>query len=1116
MTLSSAILASLGLILILFLVAAGVEKLGPQKRVPLRLRRVAHTLALGVYCTSWTFYGSTGTAVASGWAFLPIYLGPILLLLLAPRFLAKLGQAVAQERATTVSDFIASRFGHDAGVARLVTLIALLGTIPYLALQLRSIGSALTIVSGSSIAAPSMVVSCIILTLFALLFGARRFELAGRSEGLLFAIGLDSAVKIVALTIVAILAIVLISSTDTVHIAHGISEMQATFAPQHLSFDVLIILLVSVFAIVALPRQFYMGFVEARSDQDMVRARFGLAAYLGAMAIMIVPIALAGKALLPPGTTPDLYVLRLPDWAGSDIALAAALVGGIGAAASMAIVDTTALATMVSNDLLAPAVLGGQAEQGAGRIGRRMLTMRRLSIAGIMALALAFALLVNRNQSLASMGLVAFAAMAQFTPHLILATQRRDRDPFAARASLTVGLILWAYTLALPPILPESWIAFLSAGALAPERLFGIGRSSAFVHGVVWSVGLNLAVYALIAARKVSRPALPRFFNGSRRVTNLGELEQFVSSFIGDERARAEFPQGEHQLPVDRRTAHRAQALIAEVVGASSARTLIASALASGQMDIADVTRLLDEGGQSLRFSRQLLAATFENIDAGISVVDAELNLIAWNSRYEDILKYPPGLLHAGMPIEILIRHNAERGDFGSDDVETAIARRLDHLRARQNHSFERRRDDGRVIKTVGGPMPGGGYVMSFTDVTEEVRVRDELERTLAELEQRVEERTRELREANRLLARATQDKTRFLAAASHDLLQPLHAARLFTSALGRKAGEDTQPLVSRVDNAIVAAEELLRALLDISRIDAGGVIPDPEPVALAPFLADLGESFRPSAESKGLRLKIGALHGTVETDPGLLRSVMQNFLSNAIRYTREGGVVLGVRRRGDWLRVDVVDTGVGFAKEETEAIFGEFTRLGTVEAEGLGLGLALVERIVRLLGGRLEVSSNEGRGSRFSLLLPAAEGTASPRPAPFPESAPLKPAGRLTVLVVDNDQRIVEATVALVEQLGHRAIGARTVDQALPHATEIDAILADYRLDGDETGIALIEALRALRVDLPAAILTAEPQGPVRIPAEALGVRVFAKPVDPALIEAFLTSVSMPQMEPQ
>lgn len=1118
MSLSTSALAALGLILLLFIVAAWVERSGSGAARASGLRHRTYTLALGVYCTSWTFYGSVGSAVRSGWAYMPIYLGPILLLLLAPRFLTRLAKAVSEERATTVSDFIAARFGHDSGVSRLVTTIALLGTIPYLALQLRSIGNAMSIVSGREIMDAAMVVSSGLLTLFALLFGARRFELAGRSEGLLYAIGLDSMLKLVALVFVAALATVLMFGTDPGHLARGMSALSERFAPQHLTLEFGAILLVSIFAIVALPRQFYMGLVEAKGDTDLVRARFGLAAYLAAMALLVVPIALAGLALLPHGTAPDLFVLQLPASVGSEVVLAAALLGGIGAAASMAIVDTTALATMVSNDLFAGTVIrssGTPTSLGPGAIGLRMLALRRLSIAAIMMLALSFALLINREQSLASMGLAAFAAMAQFTPHLILATTGSGRDPLAAQASLATGLVLWLYTLALPPVLPETWLAMLSGTLFDPVRLFGIGRATPFVHGVGWSLGCNLAVYALIAARKVPAPALPRLFAGQGRVSTIGELVQLVSGFVGEERALREFPEATHGAAVSRKAARKAQVLIASVVGASSARALVASALASGQMDLADVTRLLDEGGQSLRFSRQLLASTFEHIDSGISVVDAELNLVAWNSGYEEIMDYPPGLLREGMPVEDLIRHNALRGDFIGDDLEDSITRRLDHLRAGNHHSFERRREDGRVIKTVGGPMPGGGYVMSFTDVTEEVRVRDELERTLEDLEQRVEERTRALREANRLLARATQDKTRFLAAASHDLLQPLHAAGLFTAALGRGASEQQQPLVGRVDNAIIAAEELLRALLDISRIDAGGVTPALEDVALKAFLADMVESFRPTAEAKGLRLRTGPLYGHVKTDPGLLRSVMQNFLSNAVRYTAKGGVVVGVRRRGKALRIDVVDTGVGFSEEQAEAIFGEFTRLGEVEVEGLGLGLALVERIVRLLGGRIEVSSNEGRGSRFSLLLPAFR-TNGIRPVPFSSTAAGSGATRqLKVLVADNDRRIVEATTALVEGLGHAAIGVGDIASARAHANTVDVVLADYRLDNGEDGITLVRTLREVKPSLPAAILTAEPYATIRAEAEAVAVPVFAKPVAPHVIERFLAGISVLEVQP-
>lgn len=1114
MSLRLAALLALTLLAALFVLATLVERWRERFDARTRLRHVTYTLALGVYCSSWTFYGAVGSAMREGWNYLPIYAAPILLLIAAPRFLQRLADAVAQEQATTVSDFIAARFGHDVVVARMVTVIALLGSVPYIALQLRSIGSAMSIVSGQAVIGPVMFVAAILLALFTVLFGTRRFEVAGRSEGLVYAIGIDSLIKLVALLAVAGLAGAVILGLDPVSLEHGTTQLSQRFQPEHVSLDTAVIMLISATAIIALPRQFYMGLVEARDSRDLVRARFGLAAYLALMALLVVPITLAGLSVLGPEMAGDSYVLRLPAHEASTLVLALALLGGVSAAASMAIVDSTALATMVSNDLVFPTLLRRTAEQQAGALGAQMLQVRRFSVLGIMLAALAWALLVSPSNSLASIGLIAFAAMAQFTPHLIVAAYGGGRDPLAARASLLAGLLLWLYTLALPPILPANWLAMVAGTPADPLNLLGIGSPSPLVHGVIWSLGVNIAVFSALTARGMTAPGLPRFLRGPREVTDLAGLVELTASFIGRERADQEFPGIRKGQPLDRRSAKRAQDLIARVVGTSSARALVTSALAGGTMSLPEVTRLLDEGGQSLRFSRQLLAATFENIDAGISVVDADMHVIAWNSRYLELFDYPPGMVRTGVPVAELIRHNAQRGDFGAGDVEFHVEKRLGHLRRGLEHSFERLRKDGRVIKTVGGPMPGGGYVMSFTDISEDARVREELRRTRDELESRVIERTSELSEANRRLAQSDADKTRFLAAASHDLLQPLHAARLFAAALDREVAEGPRRLVGRVDSAIVAAEDLLRALLDISKLDAGGVKPQLEPVVLTDFLTDLIDSFRPLASEKGLTLRAGPLPGAVLTDPALLRSVMQNFLTNAVRYTRSGGIVVGVRRRGANWRIDVIDSGVGIAPDKLDSVFGEFTRLGEVEEEGLGLGLALVQRIARLLDGRISVASWPGRGSRFSFGL---AGIDLPEKAALRPSAPRDPVGRaLRVLVVDNDARIVEATTALLAGLGHRPVGVTNVANALAVCAQVDAVLADYQLDDGEEGLSLIEAIWQHRLGLPVRLITAESGEGMKARAQQLGVTILAKPVDPGAIQRFLAEVSVLDVKPE
>ncbi len=1115
MSLHLSSLVALALIVLMFAVATIVERRGAE-RANARLRRWAYTLALAVYCTSWTFYGAVGSAVRDGWSYLPIYAAPILLLLIAPRFLRRLADAVAEERATTVSDFIAARFGHDIVVARLVTTIALLGTIPYIALQLRSIGAALSIVSGADVSVPAMLVAAPLLAIFAALFGARRFELAGRSEGLVYAIALESAIKLLALILVAGLAVIVIAHADATALRSGLERFQQSFRADRLSLEVAIIFLIAMPAIIVLPRQFYMGLVEARQPDDFVRARFGLAAYLGVMAVVILPIALAGTTLLDPGVSPDVYVLELPAARDQSLILAVALLGGVSAAASMAIVDSTALATMVSNDLLFPTLVRRRVLASAGTsgaMGQRMLLLRRGTILVIMLSGLAWALLVSSQDSLASIGLIAFAAMAQFVPHFILAATGKGRDALAARASLITGLIFWLYTLALPPVLPAGVLAALEGGLADPTNLLGIGSATPLTHGVIWSVGANLLIFGVIAARGLNRPQLPRLFGGERLISNQRDLVQLTGSFVGHEQAERAFSDIDPSAPVDRRSARRARALIAQVVGSSSARALVASALAGGKLSLHDVARLLDEGGASLQFSRKLLASTFENIEAGISVVDAELNLVAWNSRYLDLFDYPPGMVYVGAPVADLIRHNAQHGDFGPGDIEMQVRKRLAHLRNGQPHQFERQRHDGKTIKTVGGPMPGGGYVMSFTDISEEARMRAALRTTLGELERRVAQRTSELQQANQRLAAADRDKTRFLAAASHDLLQPLHAARLFTSALSRDATPGQTGLLTQVEQALLAAEDLLRSLLDISKLDAGGITPQPVPIALGPFLSELGESFRPSAVDKGLDLRLVQLRGTVRCDAGLLRSVLQNLVSNALRYTARGGVLIGVRRRGAMWRIDVVDSGVGIEAAHIPQIFDEFRRLGTVETEGLGLGLALVRRIMPLIGGRLDVRSRPGHGTCFSLSLPAYDG-ATVEPPPAAEADP--PPGPLCVLVIDDDPRIVDATTALLEALGHRAIGVSTAQAALAAVDQVDAALVDYQLGADMSGLALIAQLRARRPGLAALLVTAEAGPEIRARAAALDVGVVAKPADPRAIEAFLRRVSVAHVDPE
>ena len=377
--------------------------------------------------------------------------------------------------------------------------------------------------------------------------------------------------------------------------------------------------------------------------------------------------------------------------------------------------------------------------------------------------------------------------------------------------------------------------------------------------------------------------------------------------------------------------------LLAGVLGTSSTRAVVKAAIEGRDMQLEDVVRIADEASEVLQFNRALLQGAIENINQGISVVDQNLHLVAWNRRYLELFNYPEGLISVGRPIADIIRYNAERGLCGPGEAQVHVARRLHWMRQGRAHSSERLFPNGRVIELIGNPMPGGGFVMSFTDITPfreaEQALRDANER----LEQRVAERTHELSQLNQALSEAksqaeavSKSKTRFLAAVSHDLMQPLNAARLFSAALSQQAegmNEEARQLVQHMDSSLRSAEELISDLLDISRLENGKITPDAKPFALNELFDTLGAEFKVLAAEKGLEFRLRGSRLRVNSDMKLLRRVLQNFLTNALRYGKSP-ILLGVRRQGEHLWLEVWDRGPGIADDKLQVIFQEFKRL--------------------------------------------------------------------------------------------------------------------------------------------------------------------------------------------
>ncbi len=510
------------------------------------------------------------------------------------------------------------------------------------------------------------------------------------------------------------------------------------------------------------------------------------------------------------------------------------------------------------------------------------------------------------------------------------------------------------------------------------------------------------------------------------------------------------------------------------------------------------------------------LSRSLEHLPQGVVIIDAQLNLVAWNSRYVQLFRYPADLMQVGRPIADLLRHNARRGLLGPGPVEEAIERRLAHLRSGTPHLHESAKDDGTVLEIRGNPLPEGGFVTSYADITSYKNAARELRSLADALEQRVADRTRDLEAARQEAERANRSKTRFVAAAVHDLLQPLNAARMFTSLLRSHLPDEAgRHAADSVEGALAAQDAILNSLLDISRMESGQLEVHIHDVALDPLLQVLGHNFGVLAESQGLKLRCVPTRAVVRTDENLLRRILQNFVSNAIRYSRRGRIVVGCRRAGDHLRIEVHDQGPGIPEALQREIFEEFRRLdeGRADDRGAGLGLAIVERLGRLLGHEIGLRSQLGRGSVFWVCVPlgdpvAAQPAATPSAAqPAADDAPLQGS---SAWVIEDDGPTCAATQALLQRWGCTvplAGGApQALEQARPgHAPQL--VLLDVHLGAGHHGPDVYAELCQAWGQTPAVILvTAERDATLRRQAAERGWGFLAKPVRAPALRALVS----------
>jgi Na+/proline symporter len=688
---------ALGYIGLLFVVASYGDRARLRDHSS-RSRLLIYPLCLAIYCTSWTFFGSVGLASRSGFDFLTIYIGPILMIGLFWPLIMRIVRLAKSQNITSIADFIAARYGKQQAVAATVALIAIVGTIPYIALQLKAVSASVNTIlahvdanSATPVIGDVSLFVALLMAAFAILFGTRHIDATEHQDGLMLAIATESIVKLATFLAVGVFVTwwMFDGAADLFARAMAEPKTAALFSHAPSFANLMAMTLLSFVAIVLLPRQFHVTVVENHAESEVKRASWLFPIYLVLINLFVIPIALAGLLTFPSGgVDSDMYVLALPLFANSPFFTVAAFVGGLSAATAMVIVESVALAIMVSNDLVVPLVLQQRAALITGRadVGALLLKVRRVAIFVILLMAYLYYRSVGDAQ-LAAIGLLSFAAVAQLAPAFFGGMFWRYGTARGAIAGMTIGFIAWAYTLLLPSAAGSGilGVSVLTDGPwgiamLRPQALFGLDLPP-LAHGVFWSLALNILAYIGFslgrAPTSIERMQADLFvptglapvpsFRLWRSTVTVEEVIATVGRYIGEGRARTSFENfarasGINLAPnseADFQLLRHAEHLLASAIGAASSRLVLSLLLRKRTVSTKAALKLLDDASAAIHYNREILQTALEHVSEGIAVFDKDLQLICWNRQFGGILDLPRDMIGIGVRLEDILKPHA-------------------------------------------------------------------------------------------------------------------------------------------------------------------------------------------------------------------------------------------------------------------------------------------------------------------------------------------------------------------------------------------------------------------------------------------------------------------------